>query len=539
MLRRICAFFLTVALIATAACQPKSAPPPKLDWNQIYELARLGTVMVQSDFKAQVSVPIGQIPTSKQLVLRQELQAMLSAGQIPATRDAEIQAMVKLLLTNPLTYVEPSTQMKTKNVEMVFIGSGFIVTPDGYIVTNAHVVAPGNEELKKGLVDTALKSFVKDFATTDGQALSQLLGGNVSPQLLQELQKGEAEYILKYMQVSKIQNTYEVEMGVAVPGVVVAQQATPVDVVTVGTPIPGKDVAILKMEGKSNLPTLPLGDDSTLKTTDPLLVVGYPGDTTFSPVLSQGSRVAPTATRGVLSRRAQMAGGWTALQTDATMHPGNSGGPVLNKDGQVIGLATFGSLNPQTGQTLSGENFIVPISIVKEFLQKVNVQPKGSTVSQLYEQALVDNGEHHYRAAQQLFQQVNTLFPGNPWVGNYLASTQQAILAGQDESAPSGPTLAEAVGVTIVWLAVIGALVWFVVWRRRRGGRGWAASRFCAHCGATLAPDQKFCGNCGAVAEVAHRTCQKCGAMLGGAERFCSRCGTPVSATDSSAPSAS
>ncbi|MCL6648545.1 MAG: serine protease, partial [Chloroflexi bacterium] len=167
---------------------------------------------------------------------------------------------------------------------------------------------------------------------------------------------------------------------------VVTQEATPADVVTVGAPIPGKDVAVLKVEGKTNLPTLPLGDDATLKETDPLLIVGYPGDATFHSGLSQASR-ADGDPRGAEppgpdGRR------WIALQTDAAITHGNSSSPALDSTGHVIGLATFGTVNPQTGQEEAEQNFLVPVSIVKEFLQQVNVQPKESTVSQLYVRAL-------------------------------------------------------------------------------------------------------------------------------------------------------
>jgi serine protease Do len=530
MLRLVRVIILVSSLVAATACQPGPAPPPALDWNEIYEMARLGTVMVQTDFKVRVSVPIGTIPPEKAMVLRQQIQTLVMQGQIPPTPQAELQALLKLILANPLAYVQPSDQVKTKDVEIVATGSGFVVTPDGYIVTNAHVVAPPDAEFKQGIVQTALQSFVQDFAQSDAQGLAQLLGAPPSQDLLNQLLKAEETYILKYMQLSETQKMSQIEFGAAIPGVVVAQEAVPADVVTVGAPIPGKDVAVLKVEGKANLPTLPLGDDTTLKETDPLLVVGYPADTTFHPVLSQASRVEPTATRGVLSRRAQMAGGWTALQTDAAITHGNSGGPALDSTGRVIGLATFGTVNPQTGQLEAGQNFLVPVSIVKEFLQQVNVQPKESTVTQLYIRALVAYSQHHYRDAQQLFQQVNTLFPGNPWVTGYLSKTQQAILAGQDESTPSWLALLPIGGGVVGGIVAVAVGVWLIRRRLRRTAAR-PGRHFCARCGAALGEDQKFCGQCGTPTASVGVICPSCGAPLGTSDRFCTRCGTPVGGT--------
>lgn len=88
------------------------------------------------------------------------------------------------------------------------------------------------------------------------------------------------------------------------------------------------DAAILKIEGEG-FPVIPLGDSDTLRQGQEILVMGYPGGVGIDEV---------SVTRGIVGA---VRAGW--LQTDAVMLPGNSGGPVLDRGGRVVGLATFGT----------------------------------------------------------------------------------------------------------------------------------------------------------------------------------------------------
>jgi len=88
------------------------------------------------------------------------------------------------------------------------------------------------------------------------------------------------------------------------------------------------DAAVLKVEG-AGLPTIPLGDSATLRQGQEVLVLGFPGGVGTEEV---------SVTRGIVGA---LRAGW--FQTDATMLPGNSGGPVVDREGRVVGLATFGT----------------------------------------------------------------------------------------------------------------------------------------------------------------------------------------------------
>ncbi|UUZ91354.1 serine protease [Paenibacillus sp. P25] len=218
--------------------------------------------------------------------------------------------------------------------------AGFIITPDGYILTNAHVVFAPEDALKVALVETGLKEQIdKDV----DEFVQGVKANNYKPSedILKELRKAASAFYVKYVKLSNVSTQIFTEMGVAIPGVQIMQKGFPSELKVRGEPSPGKDVAILKID-KTNLPTVPLGDDGKLRTGDKIFVIGYPGAATFNPMLANESVVESTMTSGLISARKTMPGGWDILQVDAAMTHGNSGGPVLNEKGEVIGIATFG-----------------------------------------------------------------------------------------------------------------------------------------------------------------------------------------------------
>ena len=112
-----------------------------------------------------------------------------------------------------------------------------------------------------------------------------------------------------------------------------------------------KDIAVLKIPG-FDLPVIELGNSNDLRAGEPVLAIG-------SPKGLQG-----TVTAGVVSaiRDDPFSGGYKVIQTDAAANPGNSGGPLLNGKGQVIGVVT------SKLRASEGLNFAVPINYVRGLL---------------------------------------------------------------------------------------------------------------------------------------------------------------------------
>ncbi len=115
-----------------------------------------------------------------------------------------------------------------------------------------------------------------------------------------------------------------------------------------------KDIALIQIAG-FDLPSTELGNSNEVQAGDSIVVIG-------SPRGLQG-----TLTVGVVSAIRDDPGGrgFRVVQIDAAVNPGNSGGPVLNQGGQVIGIATFGTKDSE------GLNFAIPINYVRGLMANV------------------------------------------------------------------------------------------------------------------------------------------------------------------------
>ena len=122
---------------------------------------------------------------------------------------------------------------------------------------------------------------------------------------------------------------------------------------------PSTDLALIKIDGK-NLPVIPFGNSDTSKVGEWVLAVGNPFD------------LASTVTAGIISakgrninilRSQSKAPIESFIQTDAAVNPGNSGGALVNINGELIGINT--AIATPTG-TFAGYSFAVPVNIVKK-----------------------------------------------------------------------------------------------------------------------------------------------------------------------------
>jgi serine protease Do len=122
---------------------------------------------------------------------------------------------------------------------------------------------------------------------------------------------------------------------------------------------PKSDIAVLEIEA-SDIPTLNLGDSSKLEVGEWVVAIGNPFGLTH------------TLTAGVVSAKGRTSIGITDyedfIQTDAAINPGNSGGPLVNLDGEVIGINT--AIFSRSGGYM-GVGFAIPINMAKGIAEQL------------------------------------------------------------------------------------------------------------------------------------------------------------------------
>lgn len=122
---------------------------------------------------------------------------------------------------------------------------------------------------------------------------------------------------------------------------------------------PNTDIALLKVDSDTDLPFIKLGNSKNLKIGQWVVAIGSP----FG--------LERTVTAGIVSAKGRVIGSGPYddfIQTDASINPGNSGGPLLNMDGEVVGI------NTAIIASASGIGFAIPISLAQGIIAQLKAE---------------------------------------------------------------------------------------------------------------------------------------------------------------------
>jgi V8-like Glu-specific endopeptidase len=303
------------------------------------------------------------------------------------------------------------------NTQSVASGSGFFINPDGYILTNAHVVSSIKEGDDEGKL-TLLRNLAAQFIKASGY--------QVTPQNMQVVGKMFDKENPRLLEFTRI-NWVLLQSG----------KRFPYEIKAFGAPVgagkdlaTGKDVSVLKIETR-NAPILPLGNSDPVQVGDKLYVIGYPA-AAESDLLDPKSALEPTMNDGAISARKTSADGAPILQTSANTTHGNSGGPAINEKGEVIGLLTFRG-DTVGGQEVQGFNFLVAINTAREFVRQAGTENKSSDVDKKWQEGLDHFWNERYTKAKEAFSVVVALFPEHSEASKLITESQEHIVKGEDK----------------------------------------------------------------------------------------------------------
>jgi len=397
-----------------------SRPAEPLNKVQIAAINKPATVKIHSTFELEFSYKEPNFFSRTMLQVRTDNAAQ--KGEIENTPNAKFDYALEVLKNETSSYIRPTLMIMNGSMSLGSSGSGMFLTPDGYVLTNAHVVEldPNQaraiviQDVAKKLVDDEINRYAQYFKIT--QVNQEKINATAAVML---------QAISNFVTLGRINPSYYIETGRTIKN---PNYKLPATLVVKGGSIPGKDVAILKTTIQ-NAPTVALGKASELEIGEDLFLLGYPGVVDNNETLSQMVMEEPTFATGSASSWQQVAGNWKALGFDGNAAKGNSGGPVFNNRGEVIGMLTFGSPDPNRIGLKQGFNFIVPTVVISEFISRAGVTPSMGNLDSVYRQGIMAYHNKNYGSAQSSFKHVQSTQRNWPYIDDYISKSASKNIA--------------------------------------------------------------------------------------------------------------
>ncbi|GGI58430.1 trypsin-like peptidase domain-containing protein [Winogradskyella haliclonae] len=238
--------------------------------------------LVSESNNTQLPIYLPTSTNNNTVLTNTERPDLISAAN--KTIDAVVHVKNTQINRSPQTWGDLFSGRSPERKQLAGAGSGVIISPDGHIITNNHVI--------KGAVEISIT--LNDNRTY----MAELVGAD-----------------------SK------------------------------------NDIALLKIDTQEELPFVAFGDSDSTQIGEWVLAVGNPFNLTS------------TVTAGIISAKSRdLSGGQSFIQTDAAVNPGNSGGALVNVNGELVGINT--AISSQTGSYV-GYSFAVPSNIARKIVEDI------------------------------------------------------------------------------------------------------------------------------------------------------------------------
>src|SRR6266516_911705 len=346
-------------------------------------------------------------------------------------------------------------------------GTGTFITANGDILTADHVVSPPPDVLQTAAAP--------DVANYINQHPETGIAQTTSDQVSQALQTGQLKSTAHYDQKSSeafLSTDYTGPLSAQNLANVPPEIHKPVDRIEKESPFDQLDVAIVHAPFQDT-PAVQLGDSSNVQTQDLLTIIGFPGNADVNDI-PQNLFTSSVNNISVSSIKTTTSGA-PLIQVGGNVEHGDSGGPALDSQGNVVGIVSFGlSSTNSPGST----SFLQASNSARQLVTALKLNTAPGTFQRLWSQAFADyasTAAGHWHKSQQEFQQIATSYPQFKAVNPYLTYAQsqaktEKVPQGQQTSTTTQtgsnaqtttalPTSWKAIALTIGAIALVVLLI--------------------------------------------------------------------------------
>src|SRR5579859_181369 len=343
-------------------------------------------------------------------------------------------------------------------------GAGAFISANGDVLTAYHVVNLPQDSLNPLLLQQAAPDIAQALnASNPSQTVT---AADIYNQLINDPQIWQATY-QQPQSALYLSSQYT---GPASAGSLESLQRYPVTITAQSSPDQPQntDLAILHVDGLHDLPTILLGDSNQVYQDDTLTILGYPGSADL-PASDGSINPANFTTASVntvtVSAFKTTDTGSQVIQVGGNVEQGDSGGPALDADGQLVGVVSFAASSSSDPIQTS---FLHTVNDAKTLVRQAGVNLTQDAFDQRWAaayDACSSTASGHWHDAYNQYTQMARLYPDFKGVQMYITYTKAQ--AAHEPLANQGMLPGWAIALIIALVLLVVALV-FILLRRRR-----------------------------------------------------------------------
>lgn len=352
-------------------------------------------------------------------------------------------------------------------------GTGTFISAHGDILTADHVVNPPHDDELSQFLDEEAAPDIANYINQHTHSNSPATEDDVTNELISGQLASDPKYGKTESQVF-LSTDYSGPLSITSLHKVAGQLQAPIDRIERASGVDEKDVAIVHVN-INDTPSVQLGDSSGVQQQDMLTIIGFPGN---GDVSERPTDLLTSSVNEILVSSLKTTDqGAQVIQVGGDVEDGDSGGPALDSNGNVVGIVSFGLSDP------SGTSFLQASNSAKGLVQSLHLDTTPGPLEKAWNQAFNDyaaNTPGHWHKAQQELAAIHSQYPLFKALTPYLqyAQTQAQRERVQQprprsSSQPQGRVISPLVWIALAaGIAVVIALGLFALVLRRRRNKG-------------------------------------------------------------------